>query len=196
MLEKKRTEELAALQRQKEEIEKQTTVRIGSDRFQSQTDGVENALKAATVGLVKLEDFQRIKSGLEEQAARERELGPGKKPVNTKKRKDREKGKVKLSFGDEEEEGADEEAGNGSTNGEANGGDAPEAPAEANGDGEGQFWVTMDVAIRNIRKPVAKMNFWPSKGLETFVAVRTLAFRGREPTMALLRAVIDGDGSI
>lgn len=159
LLEKKRQEDLASLQKQKDEIISQTTVRIGNDRFMTQNDNVETALKAATVGLVRLEDFQRIKSGLEEKAARERELGSeGGKKVDTKKRKEREKGKVKLSFGDEEEEEGAGENGegeteapksaksNGNENGETNGHErdgAREGSAEANGDSDGEHCITV-----------------------------------------------------
>ncbi|KAI9021830.1 XAP5, circadian clock regulator-domain-containing protein [Hyaloraphidium curvatum] len=144
MLEKKRAEDIAALRKQKEDIEKLTTVKIGADRFQAQNDSVENALKAATVGLVRLEDFQRIKSGLEEQAARERAFGPegARKGGDTKKRKEREKGKVKLSFGEDEEEAegengaAEKEAEEVSTptNGHANGRDGSAEPNGENGE--------------------------------------------------------------
>jgi protein FAM50 len=146
-LDKKRAEDLAKLEAQKSDILAQTKVKIGSDRFTSQNDGVENALKAATVGLVRLEDFQRIKEGLEEKAAREKALGPdgGLRTGGSKKRKEREKGKVKLSFGEDEEEGADNDEaapksakstngheGNGSA--KAEGDEAREGSVDVNGD--------------------------------------------------------------
>ncbi len=54
------------IERKKEDIKNNSQVKIGADKFVSQQDYVENALKMQTVGLVQLEDFQRIKEQLKE----------------------------------------------------------------------------------------------------------------------------------
>ncbi|KAH9262153.1 hypothetical protein BASA82_000796, partial [Batrachochytrium salamandrivorans] len=41
-------------------------IKVGSDKFVAQNDWVDSELKRQTVGLVRLEDFQRIRSTLEE----------------------------------------------------------------------------------------------------------------------------------
>ncbi|KAJ3317264.1 hypothetical protein HDU93_004128, partial [Gonapodya sp. JEL0774] len=64
-LEKQRQEMLENFAAQKKKIEKDTTVRIGSDKFVALSDNAEAELKRQTVGLVHLEDFQRIRLGIE-----------------------------------------------------------------------------------------------------------------------------------
>lgn len=78
-LEKQRTEMLAESQRKREEIVKDTQVRIGNDKFVSQNESVENELKRQTVGLVRLEDFQRIRDTIQAQQEHEQLHGAGQK---------------------------------------------------------------------------------------------------------------------
>jgi protein FAM50 len=56
--------------------EQETEVKIGSDKFISQQDAIQSELIKHTVGLVKLEDFQKIKASLDKkrQEEIEREL--------------------------------------------------------------------------------------------------------------------------
>ncbi|KAJ1958313.1 hypothetical protein EC988_000381 [Linderina pennispora] len=79
------------------------TVKHSSERFVAQENSVESKLKLSTVGLVKLEEFQRIKGALEEERQR--------KAANTlvdseaaRPKKQKKKKIAKLSFGDDSEE--------------------------------------------------------------------------------------------
>ena len=45
--------------------------RPGTDRFVGQNDSMEEVLKKSTVGLVRLEDFQRTRAALEEAKLRD-----------------------------------------------------------------------------------------------------------------------------
>ncbi len=76
-------------------------VNLGSEKFISQTETIENDLKRKTIGLVKLEDFQRIKDELNNKETEVNE----KKSIKTKKKKNLDRGK--LSFGDDDEEEID-----------------------------------------------------------------------------------------
>ncbi|KAJ1654968.1 hypothetical protein IWQ61_005195 [Dispira simplex] len=69
-LEKARDQMLNNFERQRDKISKDNDVRIGSGKFVTQSVNVETKLKTSTVGLVQLEDFQRIRGELEEHKAR------------------------------------------------------------------------------------------------------------------------------
>lgn len=60
------------IERKKEDIKQSNQVKIGSDKFVAQNDYVENELKRHTVGLVQLEDFQRIKEQLKDEKPKDK----------------------------------------------------------------------------------------------------------------------------
>ena len=77
--EKARESMLADFERQKQDLAKEAEKnRTGSNRFVGKNDTVEETLKKQTIGLVRLEDFQKRREELEEekrrQAARTNEL--------------------------------------------------------------------------------------------------------------------------
>ncbi|KAJ3092014.1 hypothetical protein HK102_011641 [Quaeritorhiza haematococci] len=133
-LEKQREKMLEDVKKKKEEIRRETQVRIGSDKFISQNDFTESELKRQTIGLVQLEDFQRIRETLELED-RKRLEGDELAKLKKKKRK-KTTDRAKLSFDDvfeEQEDGAGRDSGsgtdmNGSANGDANGDDAEAKP--------------------------------------------------------------------
>ncbi|KAJ3024118.1 hypothetical protein HKX48_006474 [Thoreauomyces humboldtii] len=102
MLEKKRKEMMLDFQNQKDKIAKDKTVHIGADKFIAQNDWVDNELKRQTVGLVQLEDFQRIRESLDKQ--RQEDLERERLALLKQKRK-KKKEKVKLSFDVDGEDG-------------------------------------------------------------------------------------------
>ncbi|GAA5830954.1 hypothetical protein JCM11251_005090 [Rhodosporidiobolus azoricus] len=109
-LEKKRKEMMDGFEAQKEDLQA-TRNRTGADRFTSKTEGVDEQLKKSTYGLVQLSDFKETREKLEEQARKEAAGAAERKdeaPTKVKKKK-KDKGKVKLSFGDDEE-GEEEES--------------------------------------------------------------------------------------
>ncbi|KAJ1674162.1 hypothetical protein EV182_003837 [Spiromyces aspiralis] len=111
LLEKQREQMLAEFERQKKQIAKESEVGVGADRFVSQNEGMEAVLKQSTVGLVKLEDFQRIREMLEEEKQREAAKTLVKKSEKTKKKHKKHTQAAKLSFGidgEEEAEGSGE----------------------------------------------------------------------------------------
>jgi protein FAM50 len=100
MMEKQREKMLSDFAKQKEKITKESEVKIGSDKFVSQILDVEAELKRDTVGLVQLDEFQRIRDSLIEKKRKEQDSREDKK----KRKKKVENIKSKLSFGDEDEE--------------------------------------------------------------------------------------------
>ncbi|KAI9503687.1 XAP5, circadian clock regulator-domain-containing protein [Coemansia spiralis] len=81
----------------------------GSQRFVSKEESVENKLKMSTIGLVKLEEFQRIKGELEEERLREAaKTLVRKRSDERKKAKSMRKQKGALSFdnGDDDSDDA------------------------------------------------------------------------------------------
>ncbi|KAF9976602.1 hypothetical protein BGZ73_008205 [Actinomortierella ambigua] len=105
-LEKQREKMLAEFEQQRLQIAKESDVKITKDKFVSQHDNVEEALKKQTVGLVHLKDFQNIRQELEEQ--KKREAAKTSALVQDKKVKKKAKKKVsKLSFADDDEEEED-----------------------------------------------------------------------------------------
>ncbi|KAM0792950.1 hypothetical protein ACM66B_002708 [Microbotryomycetes sp. NB124-2] len=115
-VEKKRKEMLDSFAAQKQElINESARNRTGADRFTSKTDGVDEALKKSTYGLVQLQDFKETREKLEEQARREAAGTAELKPEEKKKKKKKKESKVKLSFddGDDEDGGVDSPATNG-----------------------------------------------------------------------------------
>ncbi|TPX35912.1 hypothetical protein SmJEL517_g01849 [Synchytrium microbalum] len=104
-LEKQRSKDVEELQRRKNEIQKSSNVKVGSDRFVSHTNDADDELKRQTVGLVRLEDFQRIRDNIDK--ARQDELEKGRSIDKVSKKKRKPESKAKLSFGDDLEEGGD-----------------------------------------------------------------------------------------
>ncbi|KAI8995118.1 XAP5, circadian clock regulator-domain-containing protein [Gaertneriomyces semiglobifer] len=108
MLEKARTKMLHEFQSEKDRIAKEKQVNIGADKFVAQNDWVDNELKRQTIGLVKLEEFQRIKESLDQKRQEELEKD---KAVKAELRKKKRKEKPKLSFDlDGEEDGEESPA--------------------------------------------------------------------------------------
>jgi protein FAM50 len=69
---KQRTQMREEFERQKQTLIQETEkARPSSNRFVGQNESVEETLKYATVGLRKLEDFQKTKQELQEAKARE-----------------------------------------------------------------------------------------------------------------------------
>ncbi|CAG8803677.1 13955_t:CDS:2, partial [Gigaspora rosea] len=71
MLEKQRAKMLSEFEKQREKIAKDNQVNITNSKFVTQYDDVEDSLKKETIGLVKLEDFQKIRKELQVQKERE-----------------------------------------------------------------------------------------------------------------------------
>ncbi|RKP23200.1 XAP5, circadian clock regulator-domain-containing protein, partial [Syncephalis pseudoplumigaleata] len=78
-------------------LEQDSEVKIGKEKFVVQDGNLEASLKESTVGLVQLEEFQRIRAQLQEekerQAAQTNEL-----QVEKKKKKKKKRDKVMVSF--------------------------------------------------------------------------------------------------
>ncbi|KAL9936125.1 hypothetical protein V8E36_004967 [Tilletia maclaganii] len=112
--ERERAEMQKNFDRQKAEIAKEAERnRAGgaADRFVGKVDSVEETLKKSTVGLVRLEDFQRRKEELEEEKRREAARTNELKPEERKKKRPKKDGaKAKLSFAMDDEDGDDDAA--------------------------------------------------------------------------------------
>jgi len=104
LLEKRRNQMLEDYQKQKMQIAKDNNIKIGNDKFVTQNDSTETELKKRTIGLVMLEDFQRIREQIDEKNKKGEEI------IKPKKKKKKKIQKNKLSFADfeEEEENVDE----------------------------------------------------------------------------------------
>ncbi|RKO89342.1 XAP5, circadian clock regulator-domain-containing protein, partial [Blyttiomyces helicus] len=111
-LEKARTKMLADFQQQKDQIAKDKTVSIGQDKFVGQNDWVDDELKRQTIGLVALEDFQKIRENLDKKRQEEIDKGVTALYVEwqTKQKRKKKKEKVKLSFGMDDEGNGDDDA--------------------------------------------------------------------------------------
>ncbi|KDN53082.1 XAP5-domain-containing protein [Tilletiaria anomala UBC 951] len=106
--EKAREAMMAEFERQKQDMAKEAEKnRTGSDRFVGKNDSIEETLKKQTVGLVRLEDFQKRRVELEEEKRREAAKTNELKPEEKKKKK-KAKTKATLSFAMDEEEGDDD----------------------------------------------------------------------------------------
>lgn len=96
-------------ERQKADLAKESERnRTGSDRFVGKNDSMEDALKKSTIGLVHLEEFQKLRSELEEEkrreAARTNELKVEEKAAKKNKKVKKERSKLSFAMDDEEEE--------------------------------------------------------------------------------------------
>ncbi|CAG8482252.1 7854_t:CDS:10 [Ambispora leptoticha] len=82
MLEKQRAKMLSDFEKQREKIAKDNQVNITANKFVTHYDDVEDSLKKETIGLVRLEEFQKIRKELEVQKEQEAEgddvVGDGK----------------------------------------------------------------------------------------------------------------------
>ncbi len=97
-------------ERQKADLAKESERnRTGADRFVGKNDSMEDALKKSTIGLVHLEDFQKLRSELEEEkkreAARTNELKADERSAKKNKKAKKERAKLSFAYDDEEEEG-------------------------------------------------------------------------------------------
>ncbi|KAI8823605.1 XAP5, circadian clock regulator-domain-containing protein [Fimicolochytrium jonesii] len=148
MLEKQRKNMIADFQSQKDRIAKEKQVHIGADKFVAQNDWVDNELKRQTVGLVQLEDFQRIRESLDKQRREEVERERDAALKNKRKKK---KEKVKLSFDlDGEEETLEVE----------------ESGTLGDGDASSKM-TTMTVPTKKIKKnPTVDTSFLPDRERE------------------------------
>ncbi|GJJ75365.1 protein FAM50 [Entomortierella parvispora] len=105
-LEKQREKMMSDFEQQRIQIAKDNEVKSSADKFVSQHDNVEEALKKSTVGLVHLKDFRKVRLELEEQKKREAaKTNEIQEKVVKKKTK---KTISKLSFADDEEEQDDQ----------------------------------------------------------------------------------------
>ncbi|KAG0057024.1 hypothetical protein BGZ83_002262 [Gryganskiella cystojenkinii] len=107
-LEKQREKMMSDFEQQRIQIAKDNEVRSATDKFVSQNDNVEEALKKSTVGLVHLKDFRKVREELEEQKRREA-AQTNLIQEKVEKKKKTKKTISKLSFADDEEEQQDEE---------------------------------------------------------------------------------------
>ncbi|KAL5529710.1 hypothetical protein ACEPAG_5695 [Sanghuangporus baumii] len=116
---KERARAREEFEKQKEKLISETEkARPSSARFVGQNDSMEDTLKKTTVGLVRLEDFQKARMMLEEEKARIAAKTDELKEEQKKARKRKRMPKAKLSFADEEEEGdANETSGTNTPNG-------------------------------------------------------------------------------
>ncbi|SPO20919.1 related to xap-5 protein [Ustilago trichophora] len=108
--EKARVKMMEDFERQKADLAKESERnRTGSDRFVGKNDSMEDALKKSTIGLVHLEDFQKLRSELEEEkrreAARTNELKVEEKAAKKNKKVKKERSKLSFAMDDEEEDG-------------------------------------------------------------------------------------------
>ncbi|KAJ3175427.1 hypothetical protein HDU87_006247 [Geranomyces variabilis] len=108
MLEKQRKAMIADFQTQKDRIAKDKQVHIGADKFVAQNDWVDNELKRQTVGLVQLEDFQRIRESLDKKRQEEMER---EQVALLKSKRKKKKDRVTLSFDLDGEDDADQDLG-------------------------------------------------------------------------------------
>ncbi|KAJ1932090.1 hypothetical protein FBU59_006486, partial [Linderina macrospora] len=69
-LQQQRAREHSETESKRRRITRDNSVKHSSERFVEQANSVETKLKLSTVGLVKLEEFQRIKEELEEERQR------------------------------------------------------------------------------------------------------------------------------
>ncbi|KAF8319309.1 XAP5-domain-containing protein [Clavulina sp. PMI_390] len=112
-LDKQRQEMLSEFERQREAMVKETEKsRPGNNRFVGQNDSMEETLKKSTVGLVKLEDFQKTREALEEAKARAAAKTDELRDDQKKKKKRKKAPKSTLSFSmDDEGDGGDDTPG-------------------------------------------------------------------------------------
>ncbi|KAJ9476836.1 hypothetical protein PHBOTO_000500 [Pseudozyma hubeiensis] len=106
--EKARAKMMEDFERQKADLVKESERnRTGSDRFIGKNDSMEDALKKSTIGLVHLEDFQKLRSELEEEkrreAARTNEIKADEKAAKKNKKAKKERAKLSFAYDDEEE---------------------------------------------------------------------------------------------
>ncbi|KAF0500671.1 XAP5-domain-containing protein [Gigaspora margarita] len=112
MLEKQRAKMLSEFEKQREKIAKDNQVNITNSKFVTQYDDVEDSLKKETIGLVKLEDFQKIRKELQVQKEREAARTAELKEDKIKKKRKKKEEKVKLSFYSEDGDPEDDDNSN------------------------------------------------------------------------------------
>ncbi|RKP06169.1 FAM50A protein [Thamnocephalis sphaerospora] len=102
MLEKRREQMMRDFEQQREKIQKDSDVKIGKDRFIVEDNSIEHSLKASTVGLMQLEDFQRVREQLQQEKEREAARTNELKDEKKKRKKKREKMVVSFDMDDED----------------------------------------------------------------------------------------------
>lgn len=110
--EKARVKMMEDFERQKADLTKESERnRTGADRFVGKNDSMEDALKKSTIGLVHLEDFQKLRSELEEEkrreAARTNELKVEEKAAKKNKKAKKERAKLSFALDDDEEDSSE-----------------------------------------------------------------------------------------
>ncbi|KAJ1960029.1 hypothetical protein GGI12_004025 [Dipsacomyces acuminosporus] len=116
-LKRQRDRLIEDMSEKRRQIVKDNEVKIGAQKFVSQEGSVENKLKLSTIGLVRLEEFQRIKGELEEKQQREAAqtiVANGDDSRQQRQKSHKRKGKAKrasnaLSFGDDEADISDDD---------------------------------------------------------------------------------------
>ncbi|PVU94922.1 hypothetical protein BB561_002180 [Smittium simulii] len=104
-LSKQRDKQKQEFEKQKLKISKDSQVKIGAQLFVSQNSTLESKLKEQTIGLVKLEDFQRIHKELEEEKLRQAAKTLASKSSTDGSKKSKRKSAIQsktLSFDSEE----------------------------------------------------------------------------------------------
>ncbi|KAJ3075403.1 hypothetical protein HDU98_008232 [Podochytrium sp. JEL0797] len=167
------------IRKQKDKISKDAEVRIGKDKFVTQTDSVQSELIKHTVGLVKLEDFQKIKESLHKKRQEEIERGlSATASTSTKKRKDKTN-KAKLSFsfddGDEAEDAPVEKKIKATKNPSVDTSFLPDAAREAAEHHQRQLlkleWLKAQDAIKAQTMTIT-YSYWDGSGHRTSVDVK------------------------
>lgn len=103
-LERARDRMIADFQLQKDKISKEGSVNIGIDKFVSRDIWADNELKKQTVGLVRLEDFQKIREGI---SKRQREEEAKREQADNPKKQKKARKKTVVSFDEDELVGDD-----------------------------------------------------------------------------------------
>eukprot|EP01094_Clydonella_sp_ATCC50884_P029444 TRINITY_DN9221_c0_g1_i2.p1 TRINITY_DN9221_c0_g1~~TRINITY_DN9221_c0_g1_i2.p1 ORF type:complete len:254 (+),score=81.79 TRINITY_DN9221_c0_g1_i2:149-910(+) len=111
-LEEQRARARADFERAKADVERQNEASVGgiNARFATKSDWAEEKLKAQTVGLVSLDEFQQRRAEIEAEAALYKKAQEAEEKESKKKKKKKRKRNVdvaKLSFGDDADEGED-----------------------------------------------------------------------------------------
>ncbi|KAF9439071.1 hypothetical protein BGZ76_000553 [Entomortierella beljakovae] len=106
-LERQREKMMSEFEQQRAQITKDNEFKVSSDKFVSENDNVEEALKKSTYGLVNLKDFRKARLELEE--LKKREAAKTNQLQEKTVKKKAKKVISKLSFDDNEEEEAQDD---------------------------------------------------------------------------------------
>lgn len=106
-LERQRAQMMLDFENQRIQIHKDNQVTVGPEKFVTEVESLESSLKRSTVGLIKLEDFQRIKNELKELNAKESSKTQKKAESEKSKRKKKKNMAATLSFDIDDEDDTD-----------------------------------------------------------------------------------------